>query len=82
MQSITATEFKARCLELMDDVAERGVRYLVTKRGVPVAELVPVAEAAVSPFGILRGTVIEEGDVGSPDPAVWADSHSDPLDTA
>lgn len=80
VRSIAATEFKARCLELMDEVAERGVRYLVTKRGVPVAELVPVTDVEVTPFGRLRGTVIEEGDVVGPDHAAWAGSSFDPLD--
>lgn len=79
-ETISATEFKARCLELMDDVSVRGVTYIVTKRGVPVAELVPVDDSRVSPFGILRGTVIEKGDVISPDHEVWASTGSDPLD--
>lgn len=78
--TITATEFKARCLELMDEVANRRVTYVVTKRGVPVAELVPTVESFASPIGFMRGTVRERGDVIGPDPAAWAESGTDPLD--
>jgi prevent-host-death family protein len=39
--NIPATEFKARCLEILDRVAERRESYVITKRGKPVAKLVP-----------------------------------------
>lgn len=52
MDEITATQFKARCLSLLDDVAESGAELLVTKRGRPVARVVPVAGE-----GGLRGSV-------------------------
>ena len=67
MSDIPATEFKARCLELMDRVAERHETYVITKRGKPVAKLVPLEpEPAVSIFGWLRtkGSII--GDIVSP----------------
>lgn len=41
---ITATSFKARCLALLDDVAETGAELVVTKRGKPVARISPVDE--------------------------------------
>ena len=41
-----ASEFKARCLALLDDVAATGDEVVVTKHGVPLARLVPVARAA------------------------------------
>lgn len=78
--TISATEFKARCLELMDEVANRRVTYVVTKRGVAVAELVPTADSFASPVGFMRGTVRERGDVIGPDPAAWTESGTDPLD--
>ncbi len=77
---ISATEFKARCLELMDNVAERRISYVVTKRGVPVAELVPTGAGSASPIGHMRGMVAETGDVIGPDHEAWAASDSDPLD--
>lgn len=44
-RSISATQFKARCLSLLDEVAESGEEIVVTKRGRPVARLVPLAPA-------------------------------------
>lgn len=41
MATVPATEFKAKCLELMDRVAERRESFVITKRGKPVAKLVP-----------------------------------------
>lgn len=40
--SIAAGEFKAQCLQLLNDVAERRQTLLITKRGKPIARLVPV----------------------------------------
>jgi len=45
-ESIKASEFKQRCLALLDHVAETKARYVVTKRGRPVARVVPIDEAA------------------------------------
>ncbi len=42
MRTITASEFKAKCLRLMDEVNETGEPVLVTKNGRPVSTLVPV----------------------------------------
>lgn len=42
METISASQFKARCLALLDDVAESGAEITVTKRGKPVAKVVPV----------------------------------------
>jgi prevent-host-death family protein len=49
---ISASQFKARCLALLDQVAEGGGELVVTKRGRPVARLVPVDDEVS-----LRGTV-------------------------
>src|SRR5438309_566883 len=74
MQTITATEFKARCLELMDRVCERGETYLITKRGRRVAQLAPVhLQRSTSVLGCLRGRMeIVGGLVGPPaSEAAW-----------
>lgn len=42
MQLISASQFKARCLALLDDVALTGEEIVVTKRGRPVARLVAI----------------------------------------
>ncbi len=69
---ITATEFKARGLELMDNVATRRVSDVVTKRGRAVA---PVDEVSTGAFGFMRGTVIEhdDDDIVAPNHARWGD---------
>ena len=41
MAHVPATKFKAQCLALMDRVAEKRESYVITKRGRPVAKLVP-----------------------------------------
>ncbi len=42
-KKIPAGEFKAKCLKLMDEVQQTGQEVIITKRGKPVARLVPVA---------------------------------------
>jgi prevent-host-death family protein len=78
-RTIKASEFKATCLELMDEVAARRIEIVVTKRGKPVAKLAPVQAQPPNPIGFLRGTVIGRADVVSPDFAAWRPSPSDPL---
>ena len=63
VRSIPAGEFKARCLELLDRVAREGSAYIVTKRGRPVARVVPVN--APKPRS-LRGTVTYHSDIVEP----------------
>ena len=43
-EEIAASEFKARCLAVLDTVAETRAEYVVTKHGRPVARLVPLDE--------------------------------------
>lgn len=52
MKEISASKFKAKCLALLDEVAETGVPLVVTKRGKPVAQVVSMSEPAS-----LRGSV-------------------------
>lgn len=46
VMKVTASQFKARCLALLDDVASGGGELVVTKRGKPVAKVVPVDAGA------------------------------------
>lgn len=69
---IPAGEFKARCLQLMDEVQETGREVVITKRGRPVARLVPVAEApSRAVFGCMRGSVTIVGDIVAPLEEPW-----------
>jgi len=63
---ITAAEFKAKCLRLMDEVAKRRTPLVITKRGKPIAKLVPVEDEPIDPFGCMEGTVKILGDIISP----------------
>lgn len=63
-QTIPAGEFKAKCLRLLDEVQQRQKEIIVTKRGKPVARLVPVKPALTrDPFGGLEGTAKTLGDI-------------------
>ena len=42
MKTVPAGEFKQRCLRLLDEVRDGGEEIVVTKRGTPVARLVPI----------------------------------------
>lgn len=67
MQTIKASEFKAKCLALMDEVARTGEPIRITKNGKPVAELRPVrAIKPVSPFGWHKDRIKECGDIIEP----------------
>ena len=66
-KEIAAGEFKARCLQIMDEVDRDGIEVVITKRGRPVAKLVPVRQEKVSPFGWMKGTFKIHGDIVSPD---------------
>lgn len=68
---IPAGEFKAHCLRLMDEVQERHSEIVITKRGRPVAKLVPVEDAPPDAFGAMRGSVRYQGDIVAPDPEAW-----------
>jgi antitoxin (DNA-binding transcriptional repressor) of toxin-antitoxin stability system len=56
--SIGVTAFKARCLALIDDVAQgKTRRVLLMKRNRPIAAIVPVERDPVELWGAMRGTV-------------------------
>jgi len=70
MDQIKASEFKARCLALIDEVAATGRPLTVTKRGRPLARLVPLEEPAS-----LVGSVsfeVDEDELIAPVDADWS----------
>ena len=67
MATVPATEFKAKCLELMDRVAERRESFVITKRGKAVAKLVPVdPPKRKSILGFMQGRMEIVGDLDEP----------------
>ena len=67
---IATGEFKARCLKLLDEVAESGETLVITKRGRAVARLVPMPGNREL-FGALAGSVVREDDIVSPIEEDW-----------
>ena len=68
---MSATEFKARCYRLMDEVGETGREIVITKRGKPVARLVPVRPSLSPWFGRDRDIIKIHGDIGAPIDVEW-----------
>jgi prevent-host-death family protein len=61
--SINATDFKARCLRVLDDVQSKRTEVVITKRGKPVARLSPIGPARGSLRGAWKGMVQIRGDI-------------------
>lgn len=59
-REISASVFKQQCLALLDHVDATKTRIVVTKRGRPVAQLVPLDDAATSTMGSV--TLVAEED--------------------
>ena len=68
---ITAADFKARCLQLIEQVREGPGKIVITRYGKPVARLIPYEEKPVSIFGHLSGTIVSHGDLVSPIDETW-----------
>ena len=66
MKKIAAGAFKANCLAIMDEVQAKRETVVITKRGKPVAKLVPIEAHSDDLFDSLRGKVTIVGDVVSP----------------
>jgi len=61
MKHIGAARFKERCLALLDEVDQEGI--VITKRGKPVAKLIPFGTDSASLIGSLAGKVRIAGDI-------------------
>ena len=70
-RTMKASEFKAKCLQLMDEVAHEGSEIVITKRGKPVSRLVPYRDPPKSLFGAGRDRMKIVGDIISPVDVEW-----------
>lgn len=61
MKQIAAAKFKEQCLALLDQVDQEGI--VITKRGKPVAKLIPFAADSASLIGSLAGKVTIKGEI-------------------
>ena len=74
MRSLKASEFKAKCLAVLDDVDRTGESVTILKRGRQVACLIPVPRSSARcPQETLAGTVEILGDIVRPvlPPSAW-----------
>ena len=70
---IGTTQFKAKCLKLIDEVAATRKPLVITKRGKALAKLVPIQDEKTSPlFGYMKGTVQILGDIVNVPHDAWA----------
>lgn len=70
-RTMKASEFKARCLKLMDEVEESGEEIVITKHGRPVSKLIPYERKPKTLFGAGRGRMKIIGDIISPIDVEW-----------
>ena len=61
MKRIAAAKFKEQCLALLDEVGPDGI--VITKRGKPVAKLIPLASDSASLIGSLKGKLEIKGEI-------------------
>ena len=75
---IKASEFKAKCLKLMDEVAETGEEIVITKNGEPIAKLTAYQQPRKAPWGADKGRIRILGDIISPIDEAEVDVLTDP----
>jgi prevent-host-death family protein len=68
---IGAAQFKERCLQLLDELSPDGI--VITKRGKPVARLLPFERSGAPLIGALKGKIRVAGDITSTDVSWEAD---------
>ncbi len=61
MKEIPAAKFKEQCLAILDDVEEEGI--VITKRGKPVAKLLPIRAESADLIGALKDKLRIKGDI-------------------
>ena len=74
-KTIKASEFKAQCLRLMDEVAETGQEIVITKNGRPITKLAPYHSNQKPLFGRYKDVIKIHGDIDSPIDVVWEAEH-------
>ncbi len=70
-EHMKAGQFKAECLKVMDRVSRTRRKIIITKRNIPVAQLVPIEKKESSAFGKLKGTAHFKGDLLAPIDEAW-----------
>ena len=71
MKTVKASEFKAKCLQIMDEVSASGEPVVITKNGKPLTQLVPYRQKPKSLFGLHKGMIEIKGDIVAPIDVDW-----------
>jgi prevent-host-death family protein len=61
MQQINASKFKEQCLSLLDDLSAEGI--VITKRGKPVAKVIPIGSGCAALSGSMKGKLNTKGNL-------------------
>ena len=61
MRTVNATKFKEQCLSLLDTLESEGI--VVTKRGKPVARVIPISSDCADLIGSMKGKIKIKGDI-------------------
>ena len=62
-QTIAAAAFKAKCLALLDEVQQKQKEIIITKRGKPVAKLIPIRTESADLIGLFKGKLKVKGNI-------------------
>lgn len=60
---LSISEFKAKCLRLLDETEKKGRRYTITRKGKPIARVVPLRKTEGFIRGSLKGLAVIHGDI-------------------
>ncbi len=64
MTSLLMSDFKAKCVEVINGIHAGGEPVIVTRRGLPLAKIVPIIEAQVErPLGCMAGEAVSMVDL-------------------
>lgn len=60
---LNVSEFKAKCLGLLEATSKRGKEYIIAKKGVPIARIIPIHKRTATRRGSLKGLAQIHGDI-------------------
>ena len=72
METLPASKFKQQCLSLLDNLDPQGI--VITKRGKPVARVIPVSTDCAELIGSMKGRIKIKGDILSTGVPWYAES--------
>jgi prevent-host-death family protein len=75
VRTISAGEFKAKCLKLMDYVNQSHQVIVITKHNKPVARLTPITDEPKDVFGCMKNTVTIKSNIIDPIDVLWKEDN-------